>query len=116
LENRAQSRIATHGHNSKSRHHNRSQKVRRENQQQEQLNYPKANAWEPPKTQENDDEEQESDDSEKLVSPGPHSSDSEIYSSTDKEATAKSKATHAKDHKKREQEKKKKKEAAKKKK
>jgi hypothetical protein len=51
-----------------------------------------------------------------LLIPGPKLSDSYSDSSTDKEATEKSKSIHAKDHKKREQEKKKKKEAAKKKK
>jgi hypothetical protein len=44
-DNPAQSRITTHGQNSKTRHHNRSQKVRRENQQQEPLGDPKTNAW-----------------------------------------------------------------------
>jgi hypothetical protein len=47
-DNRAQIRIATHGHTSKTRHHNRSQKVRQENQQQEPLGDPKINAWAPP--------------------------------------------------------------------
>jgi hypothetical protein len=105
--NRAKSRIATHGQNSKNRHHNRSQKVIRENQQQEPLGDPKTNAWGASEKKDNEDEEEEIDDIEKLVSPGPQSSDSESDSSTNKEATAKSKAIHAKDHKKREKKKKK---------
>jgi hypothetical protein len=63
-DNHAQSRISTHGQNSKTRHHNRSQKVRRENQQQESLGDPKTNAWAPPETKDNDDEEENCDDSE----------------------------------------------------
>jgi hypothetical protein len=59
------------------------------------------------KTKDNEDEEEESDDSEKSVSPGPKKGYSDSGISTDKEATAKSKAIHAKDHTKREQEKKK---------
>jgi hypothetical protein len=50
--NDTQSIIATHGRTSKTRHHNRSRKVRRENQQQQALGEPKDNAWartEPPK-------------------------------------------------------------------
>jgi hypothetical protein len=39
--NHAQSKIETHGHTSITRHHNRSRKVRRENQQQEALGEPK---------------------------------------------------------------------------
>jgi hypothetical protein len=39
--NDAQSIIATHGQISKTRHHNRSRKVRRENQQQQALGEPK---------------------------------------------------------------------------
>jgi hypothetical protein len=103
-ENIAQSRIAIHGQNSNNRHHNRSQNVRRENQQQEPLGDPNTNAWAACETKYNEDEEEEIDDSEKLVSPGPQSSDSESDNSTDNEATDKSKAIHDKDHNKREQE------------
>jgi hypothetical protein len=69
--------IATQGHISKTRHHNRSRKVRRENQQQQALGEPKDNAWartEPPK---NDDEDRESDNSDNAIPPGPESRDSE---------------------------------------
>jgi hypothetical protein len=112
--NHAQSIIATHGKNSKTRHHNRSRKVRRENQQQQALGEPKINAWTPPEIQDNGDEDETSDDSEKSLRPGPMSSDSESESesSTDEEASAKSKAIHARDHLKKEQEKKAKKAAA----
>jgi hypothetical protein len=92
-ENRAQSRIAMHGQTSKTRHHNRSQKVRRENQQQEPLGDPKTNAWAPPETKDNDDEEDESDDSDNSISPGSTSSDSESDSSTDKEAISQRQST-----------------------
>jgi hypothetical protein len=60
--NHAKSIIATHGQTSKTRHHNRSRKVRRENQQQQALGEPKINAWAPPETKDNEDET--SDDSE----------------------------------------------------
>jgi hypothetical protein len=105
-----------HGYNSKSRHQNRSQKVRRENLQQQPLGEPNTNAWTAAETKDNEDEGKESDDIEQLLSPGPKSSDSDSDRSTEKEATNKSKEIHTRDHKKREQEKKKQKEAAKKKK
>jgi hypothetical protein len=54
-DNRAQSIIATHRQTSKTRHHNRSQKVRRENRLHEMLGKPKTNAWAPPETKDNDD-------------------------------------------------------------
>jgi histone H3 len=111
--NHAQSIIATHGQISKTRRHNRSQKVRRGNQQQQALGKPKINAWAPPETKDNGDEDETSDDSEKSLSRGPMSSDSESESSTDEEATAKSKAIQARDHLKKEQEKNAKKAAAK---
>jgi hypothetical protein len=57
-DNLAQIRIATHGQNSKTRHHNRSQKLRRENQQQEPLGDPKTNAWGASETKDNEDEEE----------------------------------------------------------
>jgi hypothetical protein len=104
-DNRAQCIIATHGQTSRTRHHNRSQKVRRENRQHEPLGEPKTNAWAPPETKDIDDEDEVSD-CDNSISPGPKSSDSESDSSTDEEATDKSKAIHARDHKKREQEKK----------
>jgi hypothetical protein len=43
--NETKSIIAKHGHTSKTQHHNRSRKVRRENQQQQALGEPKDNAW-----------------------------------------------------------------------
>jgi hypothetical protein len=103
--NHAQSIIATHGQTSKTRHHNRSWKVRRENQQQQALGEPKINAWEPPETKDNGDEDKTSDDSEKSIGPGPMLSDIEIESesSTDEEANDNSKAIHTRDHSKREQ-------------
>jgi hypothetical protein len=55
-DNRAQIRIARHGQNSKSRHHNQSQQVRRENRQEQPLGDPKTNAWEAAETQDKDDE------------------------------------------------------------
>jgi hypothetical protein len=64
-DNRAQSRIPTHGQNSKTRHHNRSQKVRRENQQQETLGDPKTNGWAASETKDNEDDKEEIDNSEK---------------------------------------------------
>jgi hypothetical protein len=115
--NDTQSIIATHGRTSKTRHHNRSRKVRRENQQQQALGEPKDNAWAPTEPPKNDDEDRESDNSDNAFSPGPESSDSESdsgsESSTKKMANVKSKAIHTRDHWKREQEKKAKKAAAK---
>jgi uncharacterized membrane-anchored protein len=75
----------------------------------------KINAWATPESKDNGDEDKTNDDSEKYIGPGPMLSDSEseIESSTDDEANAKSKAIHARDHSKREQEKKAKKAAAK---
>jgi hypothetical protein len=76
--------IARQGHTSKTRHHNRSRKVRRENQQQQALGEPKDNAWartEPPK---NDDEDRESDNSDNAIPPGPQLSDSESDSGSEK--------------------------------
>jgi histone H3/H4 len=115
--NDTQSMIATLGRTTKTRHHNRSQKVRREIQQQQALGEPKDNAWartEPPM---NDDEDRESDNSDNEIPPGPESSDSESdsgsESNSEKMANVKSKAIHARDHWKREQEKKFKKAAAK---
>jgi hypothetical protein len=108
--NDTQSIISTYGRTSKTRHHNQSRKVRRENQQQQALGEPKDNAWartEPPK---NDDEDRESDNSDNAVSPGPELRDIEkesgSESSTEKTANFKSKAIHARDHWKKEQEKK----------
>jgi hypothetical protein len=107
--NHAQIIIATHGQTSKTRHHNQSRKVRHENQQQQALGEPKINAWAPPETKDNGEEDETSDDIEKSLIPGPMSSDSEseseIESSTDEEANAKSKAIQARDHVKKEQEK-----------
>jgi hypothetical protein len=103
--NHAQSIIATHGQTSKTRHHNRSRKVRRENQQQQALGEPEKNAWAPPETKDNGDEDTTSDDSEKSIGPGPMLSESESERSTDEEANAKSKAIHTRYHLNREQEK-----------
>jgi hypothetical protein len=98
--NDAQSIIVTHGQTSKTRHHNRSRKVRRENQQQQALGKPKKNAWAATEPKDNDDEDRASDDSENTIGPGPMSSDSasKSESSTDEKTNAKSKEIHARDH------------------
>jgi hypothetical protein len=108
--NDTQSMIATLGQTTKTRHHNRSRKVRREIQQQQALGEPKDNAWTPTEIPTNDDEVRESDND---IAPGPESSDSDSdsgsESDSEKTANVKSKAMHARDHRKKEEEKKRKK-------
>jgi hypothetical protein len=60
----------------KNRHHNRSRKVRHENQQQEALGEQKDNTWARTEPKMNDDEDRESDNSDNYIPPGPESSDS----------------------------------------
>jgi hypothetical protein len=100
--NETQSIIATLVRTTKTRHHNRSRKVRRENQQQQALGEPKDNAWAQTEPSTNDDEDRESDNSDNAIPPGPESSDSESdsgsESSSEKTANVKSKAIHARDH------------------
>jgi hypothetical protein len=81
--NVTQSIIATHGRTSKTRHHNRSRKVRRENQQQQALGELKNNAWARTEPPTNDDEDRESDNSDNAIPPGPESSDSESDSGSE---------------------------------
>jgi hypothetical protein len=96
--------IATLGHTTKTRHHNRSRKVRRENQQQQALGEPKDNAWTPTELPTNEDEVRESDIE---IAPGPEASDSDSdsgsESDSEKTAKVKSKAMHARDHRKKEE-------------
>jgi hypothetical protein len=80
--NDTQSVIATLGQTTKTQHHNRSQKVRRKNQQQQALGEPKDNAWTPTELPTNEDEVRESDNE---FAPGPEASDSDSGSESDSE-------------------------------
>jgi hypothetical protein len=81
--NDTQSMIATLEQTTKTRHHNRSRKVRREIQQQQALDKPKDNAWTPTDIPTKNDEVRESDND---ISRGPESSDSENDSGSESDS------------------------------